>query len=80
MVCATRVEPLHLTYWEQGKILQELPSLNDIRGVVETSIKQLRNDHRRYLNPTPYKVSVSEALYNFLHELWLKSAPIGVLH
>lgn len=33
-------------------------------------------DHLRPLNPTPYKVSVSESLYEEFHHLWEASAPI----
>jgi len=36
----------------------------------------MRPDHLRLLNPTPYKVSVSTQLYNFIHDLWLQEAPI----
>ncbi|CAI5448143.1 unnamed protein product [Caenorhabditis angaria] len=76
---ASRVEQLHNVYWENGVLTQELPKLDQIKKHVKESIKSLRQDHRRYLNPTPYKVSVSEQLYNFLHSLWLKNAPIGQL-
>ena len=41
------------------------------------SIKMMRSDHLRYTNPTPYKVSVSEGLYDFIHKLWLEEAPVG---
>jgi hypothetical protein len=41
------------------------------------SIKMMRSDHLRYTNPTPYKVSVSEDLYAFIHKLWLEEAPVG---
>jgi nicotinate phosphoribosyltransferase len=37
----------------------------------------MRSDHLRYSNPTPYKVSVSEQLFNFIHKLWLEEAPVG---
>ena len=36
----------------------------------------MREDHLRGLNPTPYKVSVSEELYDFLHSLMEQEAPI----
>lgn len=66
-------------YWQGGKVCQELPTLEQVREKVQTSLRSLRNDHRRTLNPTPYKVSVSDALYDFIHSLWLKNAPIGEL-
>jgi nicotinate phosphoribosyltransferase len=44
---------------------------------VLAQLQALRPDHLRALNPTPYKVSVSEHLYQFLHDLWLAEAPIA---
>ncbi|PIO75401.1 hypothetical protein TELCIR_02555 [Teladorsagia circumcincta] len=79
LVVASRVEPLHEVFWCDGKITKELPDLKTIKARVNTSLETLRKDHRRYLNPTPYKVSVSEKLYDFLHSLWLQNAPIGQL-
>ncbi|XP_017891886.1 nicotinate phosphoribosyltransferase isoform X2 [Ceratina calcarata] len=78
-VTPSRVEPLHKLYWQNGKVCQPLPTLQEIRNRVQESLKTLRNDHRRNLNPTPYKVSVSDDLYNFIHDLWLQNAPIGEL-
>ncbi|CAI5448145.1 unnamed protein product [Caenorhabditis angaria] len=56
LVMASRVEQLHNVYWENGVLTQELPKLDQIKQHVKESIKSLRQDHRRYLNPTPYKV------------------------
>ncbi|XP_076282624.1 nicotinate phosphoribosyltransferase isoform X2 [Lasioglossum baleicum] len=78
-VIPTRVESLHKVYWKNGKLCQPLPTLHEVRNRVQESLKTLRNDHRRNLNPTPYKVAVSDDLYNFIHDLWLQNAPIGEL-
>ena len=53
--------------------------LNKARERVQQSLKSIRSDIKRYLNPTPYKVSVSETLYDHIHKLWLDNAPIGEL-
>jgi len=74
-----RVESLLTLYFEHGKIKKELPSLHGLKDRVKESLSTIRNDHLRPLNPTPYKVSVSDNLYNFMHQLWLDSAPIGEL-
>ena len=42
-------------------------------------INHLRKDHIRDLNPTPYKVSLTDGLFQFMHELWMKNVPIGEL-
>lgn len=78
-VSPTKVELLHKLYWHEGKVQQPLPDLEEIRQQVIASLDTLRQDHRRNLNPTPYKVGVTDDLYNFLHELWLQNAPIGEL-
>lgn len=89
-------------YWQDGKLTEPLATLDEIRETVQKSLKTLRTDHKRTLNPTPYKVitqsthsclqflstnstfsslqvSVSDDLYNFIHDLWLQNAPIGEL-
>uniref|UniRef100_A0A915BS49 Nicotinate phosphoribosyltransferase n=1 Tax=Parascaris univalens TaxID=6257 RepID=A0A915BS49_PARUN len=79
LVIAKKVEDLQLPFWGDGQILQPLPSLLEMRKHVNESLDHLRKDHRRLLNPTPYKVSVTEKLYEFLHSIWLQNAPIGQL-
>ncbi|XP_048728203.1 nicotinate phosphoribosyltransferase-like isoform X2 [Ostrea edulis] len=79
-VIPAKVELLHKCYWDKGKVMQPLPSLSDLRTKAFESLQTLRIDHKRALNPTPYKVSVSSQLYTFMHDLWLKNAPIGELY
>ncbi|KAK3866386.1 hypothetical protein Pcinc_028081 [Petrolisthes cinctipes] len=55
-VSPAQVESLHKLYWDEGKIQQKLPELTEIRDRVSSSIQTLRQDHKRNLNPTPYKV------------------------
>ena len=74
-----KVEELHAVVWSSGRHTSKSPTLLDIRESVQDSLKSLRSDHLRSLNPTPYKVSVSDKLYNFIHTLWLEHAPIGEL-
>lgn len=42
-------------------------------------IKVVRPDIIRAHNPTPYKVSVSDGLYTFLHDLWAANVPVADL-
>ncbi|XP_012574518.1 nicotinate phosphoribosyltransferase 2-like isoform X2 [Cicer arietinum] len=58
---------------------ETLPPLKDIRDRCIKQLEQMRRDHMRRLNPTPYKVSVSAKLYDFIHFLWLNEAPVGEL-
>ena len=78
-VTPSSVIPLHTCVWDGG-IVEELPSLEETRRRAGEQIKSLRVDHVRMLNPTPYKVSVSEGLYDFMHKLWLREAPVGEIY
>eukprot|EP00741_Cyanophora_paradoxa_P003576 tig00000093_g3474.t1 len=77
-VTPTRVEPLHHLFWD-GKVVRDLPNIDEIRRYVQEQLSSLREDMLRPLNPTPYKVSVSEELYDFSHKLWLENAPVHEL-
>ena len=75
-VIPAEVLPLHENVWKKGK-RQITDSLEDARELAQHQLWSLREDHRRAANPTPYKISVSEQLYNFLHSLWESQAPIA---
>jgi nicotinate phosphoribosyltransferase len=77
-VTPSRVESLHELVWD-GKLLAELPTLTQIRDRCQMQLMNLREDHLRRLNPTPYKVSISSDLYTFMHDLWLAEAPVPEL-
>ncbi|CAA6667659.1 unnamed protein product [Spirodela intermedia] len=80
-VVPQRIEELLKCYWpgDSHKTREELPSLQKIRERCLLQLSQMRPDHVRRLNPTPYKVSVSAKLYDFIHFLWLSEAPVGEL-
>ncbi|CAL9201295.1 unnamed protein product [Musa hybrid cultivar] len=76
-VVPQRVEELLKCYWpgSSNKPREDLPLLKNIRDRCMQQLEQMRSDHMRRLNPTPYKVSVSGKLYDFIHFLWLSEAP-----
>jgi len=76
-VTPNKVEALFSLVWN-GKSFPDgkVYSINEIRQYREQQISALREDVVRYLNPTPYKVSVDKNLYEIFHELWLHEAPI----
>ncbi|XP_065873576.1 nicotinate phosphoribosyltransferase 2-like [Euphorbia lathyris] len=80
-VVPQKVEELLKCYWPgtSDKVREDLPSLKEIRERCMKQIEHMRPDHMRRLNPTPYKVSVSAKLYDFIHFLWLNEAPVGEL-
>ncbi|KAL9464295.1 hypothetical protein AB3S75_001987 [Citrus x aurantiifolia] len=80
-VVPQKVEELLKCYWpgSSDKRREDLPTLKDTRERCIKQLEQMRPDHMRRLNPTPYKVSVSAKLYDFIHFLWLNEAPVGEL-
>jgi len=79
-VTPAKVELLLKVVWKDGSRTETVrKDLQTTRQVVKESLASIRSDIKRYLNPTPYKVSVSETLYNHMHNLWLANAPIGEL-
>ena len=45
-----------LTFFLEGKAVECLPALKDIRDRCIKQLEKMRPDHMRRLNPTPYKV------------------------
>ncbi|KAI5635595.1 nicotinate phosphoribosyltransferase [Phthorimaea operculella] len=78
-VIPSKVEHLYKEYWSDGRICTMPKPLSEVRERVHLSLRTLRQDIKRNLNPTPYKVAVSDDLYSFIHDLWLQNAPIGEL-
>lgn len=79
-VTPTKVEQLDVVVFDQGKII---PGANrtyeEAKRIVSSQLKTIRSDILRYINPTPYKVSVSDDLFNFLHDLWQSETPVAEL-
>jgi len=75
-VVPKEVVTLHKCVWD-GRQVYAFPPLDAIRQYVQDQIAAMRPDHMRAVNPTPYKVSVSEELYRSMHELWMQEAPIS---
>ncbi|TRY72247.1 hypothetical protein TCAL_17418 [Tigriopus californicus] len=86
-VIPSQVEDLYSCWWTDGHLFQDIPTMEETRQNVQVSLRTLRQDHKRSLNPTPYKVvpfrifqvGVSDDLYHFIHDLWLENQPIGEL-
>mmetsp|Transcript_1374 Transcript_1374/g.1836 ORF Transcript_1374/g.1836 Transcript_1374/m.1836 type:complete len:548 (-) Transcript_1374:68-1711(-) len=78
-VTPSSVESLHKLVWDCGKLVQPFPSLQQLKKRAETQLASFREDHLRRLNPTPYKLSLSSKLYDFMHNLWLSESPISEL-
>ncbi|XP_032037901.1 nicotinate phosphoribosyltransferase [Aythya fuligula] len=68
-VLPSTVEPLHRTYFRDGQVCEELPSLPEVRSHAQKSLSQLSPAHRRLREPQPYPVAVTEKLHLLLAEL-----------
>jgi nicotinate phosphoribosyltransferase len=77
-VTPSKVIPLHHCVWDGKRVSQEVP-LNETRDYVLKQLRSTREDHLRDINPTPYKVSVSEELYNYVYHLWAEESPVTEL-
>jgi nicotinate phosphoribosyltransferase len=80
-VTPTKVERVHQLIWDgpnggYDKDYIDNLTLINARDRCMESLKTLRTDHTRYMNATPYKVSVTQTLYEFIHNLWMEEAPI----
>jgi nicotinate phosphoribosyltransferase len=77
-VAPSKVTPLHHCVWDGKRTSPEVP-LNECRDYVLSQLRSTREDHLRDINPTPYKVSVSEELYNYVYHLWAEESPVTEL-
>ena len=77
-VAPSKVLPLHHCVWD-GKRVQPEVQLSESRNYVLDQLKSTRGDHLRDINPTPYKVSVSEELFNYVYHLWTEESPVREL-
>ncbi len=80
-VTPRKVRCLHFPYIVNGIPSAECETtLEECRSRAKEELANLRDDHKRLTNPTPYKVSVSEKLFTELHNLWSSEAPIEELN
>ena len=77
-VAPSKVIPLHHCVWDGKRVLPEV-SLSETRDYVLEQLHSTREDHLRDINPTPYKISVSEELYNYVYHLWAEESPVTEL-
>lgn len=77
-IIPSKVEPLCELVFD-GKPVGEFPTADQARDYAAAQISLLRKDTLRKLNPTPYKVSVSQNLAKFVADMWTKEAPIQEL-
>ncbi|CAM9274865.1 unnamed protein product [Sphacelaria rigidula] len=80
-VTPSKVIPLQKLVWNgrNGGATSKPRPIDEVQATVKKGLAEIRPDILQRVNPTPYKVSVSEGLHEFLHSLWEKEAPIREL-
>jgi nicotinate phosphoribosyltransferase len=79
-VTPSRVEQLDDVVFDKGKVVVCMNrSLTEAKEAVAQQLQAIRPDILRYINPTPYKVSISNSLFDFLHSLWQSETPVAEL-
>ncbi|GKY93898.1 hypothetical protein MPSEU_000356700 [Mayamaea pseudoterrestris] len=76
----SRVEALHTLVFDNGQVVPGANRTNaEARAAIQEQLKTIRPDILRYINPTPYKVSVSDSLFHYLHQMWQNETPVEEL-
>ncbi|KAH7817503.1 Nicotinate phosphoribosyltransferase [Monocercomonoides exilis] len=78
-VIPERVEQLHSCVWDGRCLMEKRYSCVEIRDYVNAQMNAQREDRLRIINPTPYKVSLTQDLFEHTHELMMECMPIPVL-
>jgi nicotinate phosphoribosyltransferase len=70
---------LHSIVFQNGRLAEPLTPFSDTRTYIENQIETFPANITRYKNPETYRMMVSLDLYEFLHKLWERQAPIEVV-
>ena len=65
----SRIEPLHVEVLREGKLVYDLPTLDEIRARRQEDIGALDPGIRRLVNPHIYHVSLAQKLWDLKQEL-----------
>ncbi|MDR3215721.1 MAG: nicotinate phosphoribosyltransferase [Bacilli bacterium] len=63
------IKDLHQTIYQNGKLVYDLPNIEEIRSYHQENINLLWDEHKRYKYPAKYYVNFSEKLFNIKHDL-----------
>lgn len=76
--CVTpiRAESLHRTFFQDGQVVQPLPTIAEIRSFAQKSLSSLSPQQRQLDDPPPYRVAVTEKLHSLLSTLRRSSHPL----
>lgn len=72
------VEILELVF-DNGRVVIDLPTPESSRNLCLAEMAEIRPEHVRPVNPVPYRVSLSDSLYETMHKLLKDETPIKEL-
>ena len=67
-----RVREMLQLVMKDGKLVVELPTLNEIKKYLQLELKTLYSEIKRFDNPHVYYVDLSQKLWNLKNDLILK--------
>jgi len=73
----SEIEPLHVDVLREGKLVYDLPDIEEMRRRRQHDIDQLDPGVKRLINPHTYHVSISQKLWNLKQELITANRPNG---
>lgn len=80
IVTPSKIVRLDRIVYENGIYIENSNyTLQQAKYNVIHELNNIRPDILRYMNPTPYKVSVTQTLYDLLHDLWQSETPVPEL-
>ena len=65
----SEIEPLLVKVLQDGRLVYDLPSIDEMRRVRQTDLERLDPGVRRIMNPHIYHVSLTERLWKLKQEL-----------
>ena len=65
----SEIEELHVDILKDGKLVYDLPSLEEIRETRKKDVERLDPGVKRFVNPHFYHVSLSNKMWNTKEEL-----------
>jgi len=55
---------IHISLYENGELVYDLPSIQEIKEYSHNALQLLWDEHKRYLNPARYYVDLSQACFD----------------
>jgi len=75
-----RVESLHVSIFDQGKLVYEVPDLKAVRAFADARLKTIRLESRRLENPHTLKVSLTERYWQYKQSVIEQARPAHQSH